>query len=203
MEIITKPEREVQNRVVRLICQVHDLYHYAGNLEDQDNKNIREDVLKKFLLEKQGLNSLQADETVRKLKDAAYCGNASELYNSNKATYELLVNRTQVKQEQGKLSKQTSLIDWEHPERNIFELAEEVTVKRNIEDYSHRRPDLVVYVNGIAVVVIELKRDDVSVGDGIRQNIRNQEDGEISPFFSTVQGWQWKSRIDVWNHSNA
>ncbi len=187
MEIITKPERKVQNRVIRLICQVHDLYQYAGNLEDQENKNIREDVLKMFLMEKQGLNSLQADETVRKLKDASYCGNASELYNSNKATYELLVNRTQVRQEQGKLSKQTSLIDWEHPERNIFELAEEVTVKRNIEDYSHRRPDLVVYVNGIAVVVIELKRDDVSVGDGIRQIIRNQEDGEIAPFFSTVQ----------------
>jgi len=187
MDIITKPEREVQNRVVRLICQVHDLYQYAGNLEDQENKNLREDVLKKFLIERQNLNSLQADETIRKLKETSYCGSASELYNSNKATYELLVNRTQVKKEQGKLSKQTSFIDWEHPERNFFELAEEVTVKRNIEDYKHRRPDIVVYVNGIAVVVIELKRDDVSVGDGIRQNIRNQEDGEIAPFFSTVQ----------------
>ena len=184
--IITKPEREVQNRVVRLLCNIHG-YQYAGNLEEYENKNIREDVLKRFLTERQGLNSLQAAETVRKLKDAAYCSSASELYNSNKAAYELLTSRVQVRQEQGKLSTQTTLIDWKHPEKNIFELAEEVTVKRNMEDAKHRRPDLVVYVNGIAVAVIELKRDDVSVADAIRQNIRNQEMGEIAPFFSTVQ----------------
>lgn len=185
-ERITKPEREVQNRVVALLCSVHQ-YQYAGNWEDRENKNIREDVLKQFLTERQGLTSLQADETVRKLKEAAYCGNVSELYNSNKRTYELLVNRTQVRKKLGELSKQTSLIDWDHPERNIFEIAEEVTVKRNIEDVKHRRPDIVIYVNGIAVAIIELKRDDVSVGDGIRQNIRNQEDGEIAHFFSTAQ----------------
>ena len=186
INIITKPEREVQNRVIRLLCNVHG-YQYAGNLEEYENKNIREDVLKSFLVKKQGLNAIQADETVRKLKEAAYCGSASELYNSNKETYNLLSARVQVRQEPGKLSTQTSLIDWKHPERNIFEIAEEVTVKRNIEDAKHRRPDVVVYVNGIAVAVIELKRDDVSVNDAIRQNIRNQEFGEIAPFFSTVQ----------------
>ena len=77
-ERITKPEREVQNRVVALLCSVHQ-YQYAGNWEDRENKNIREDVLKQFLTERQGLTSLQADETVRKLKEAAYCGNVSEL----------------------------------------------------------------------------------------------------------------------------
>ncbi len=185
---ITKPEREVQSRIIRLVQTVHEQYQYAGNLETQENKNIREDVLKTFLTERQGLSPLQADETVRKLKDAAFCGSASELYNANKETYRLLTSRTQVRPtEAGKLSTQTQFIDWKHPERNIFEIAEEVTVKRNIEDVRHRRPDVVVYVNGIAVVVLELKRDDVSVSDAIRQNIRNQEDGEIAPFFSTVQ----------------
>ncbi len=187
-ERITKSEREVQNRIVRLVQQVHEQYQYAGNLEQQENTNIREGVLKEFLTEKQGLTDLQADETTRKLKKAAYCGSASELYNANKETYRLLTSRTQVKEkEAGRLSRQTQFIDWEHPERNIFEIAEEVTVKRNIEDARHRRPDIVVYVNGIALVVLELKRDDVSVSDAIRQNIRNQEDGEIAPFFSTVQ----------------
>jgi type I restriction enzyme, R subunit len=187
-ETITKAEREVQNHIVRLVQQVHEQYQYAGNLEKQENKNIREEVLKQFLTKRQGLMDLQADETVRKLKDAAYCGTASELYNANKETYKLLTSRTQVKgKESGRLSTQTQFIDWEHPERNIFEIAEEVTVKRNIEDARHRRPDIVVYVNGIALVVLELKRDDVSVSDAIRQNIRNQEDGEIAPFFSTVQ----------------
>lgn len=187
-ETITKLEREVQNRIVKLVQMVHQNYKYAGNLESYENSNIREDVLKAFLTKKQGLTALQADETVRELKKAAYCSGAADLYNANKETYLMLTRRIQVKQkEAGRLSTQTQLIDWEHPERNIFEIAEEVTVKRNIEDCRHRRPDIVVYVNGIALVVLELKRDDVSVNDAIRQNIRNQEDGEIAPFFSTVQ----------------
>ncbi len=185
--LITKPEREVQNRIIRLVCNVHEVYQYAGNLENTENKNIREDVLKKFLMDKQGLNSKQADETIRKFKDDAYCSGTDNLYNANKTAYNRLVSRIQVRQDKGKLSTQTALIDWQHPLRNTFEIAEEVTVKRDIEDVKHRRPDLVVYVNGIALVVIELKRDDVSVSDAIRQNIRNQEDGEIAPFFSTVQ----------------
>lgn len=185
--IITKPERDVQNRIIRLVCNVHESYQYAGNLASTENKNIREDVLKAFLMDKQGLNNQQADETIRKFKSAAYCAGADDLYNANKTAYNMLVSRTQVRQEQGKLSTQTTLIDWKNPLRNTFEIAEEVTVKRDIEDVKHRRPDLVVYVNGIALAVIELKRDDVSVSDAIRQNIRNQEDGEIAPFFSTVQ----------------
>lgn len=184
---IVNPEREVQNRIIRLVCNVHEAYQYAGNLEATENKNIREDVLKAFLMDKQGLNSQQADETIRKFKSAAYCAGAEDLYNANKTAYNMLVSRTQVRREQGKLSTQTALIDWKNPLRNTFEIAEEVTVKRDIEDVRHRRPDLVVYVNGIALAVIELKRDDVSVSDAIRQNIRNQEDGEIAPFFSTVQ----------------
>ena len=183
---IIKPERSIQDRVIKRLCSVHG-YGYIGNLDAQENSNIREATLRKFLTERQGLNARQTDETIRKLKTAASCATASDLYNANKATYNLLTSQVQVRQEMGKLSTQTSLIDWKHPERNIFEIAEEVTVKRNIEDFRHRRPDVVLYVNGIAMVVLELKRDDVSINEAIRQNIRNQEDGEIAHFFSTVQ----------------
>jgi type I restriction enzyme R subunit len=75
------------------------------------------------------------------------------------------------------------LIDWEHPEKNDFALAEEVTLKGGYE----RRPDLVIYVNGIAVAVIELKRSSVEVADGVRQLITNQEEIFNKPFFPAVQ----------------
>jgi len=45
------------------------------------------------------------------------------------------------------------LINWQKPEENDFAIAEEVTLKGNQE----RRPDIVLYVNGIAVGVLELK----------------------------------------------
>ena len=76
------------------------------------------------------------------------------------------------------------LIDWSNPDDNDFAIAEEVTVtgKKNT-----KRPDLVLYVNGIALGVLELKRSTVSVGEGIRQNLDNQKPEFIRPFFATVQ----------------
>ena len=52
---------------------------------------------------------------------------------------------------------------------------------------STRRPDIVLYINGLAVAVIELKRSSVDVGDGIRQLCSNQEETFNHGFFSTVQ----------------
>jgi type I restriction enzyme R subunit len=69
--------------------------------------------------------------------------------------------------------------DWHKREANSN--IEEVTVKDNHE----KRPDLVLYINGIAVVVIELKNSRVSIGDGIRQHLGNQDDRFIKSFFTT------------------
>jgi len=75
------------------------------------------------------------------------------------------------------------LIDWQNPTKNDFAIAEEVTILGNRE----KRPDIVLYVNGIALGVLELKRSTVSIGDGIRQSIVNQQKEFIHSFFSTVQ----------------
>lgn len=74
-------------------------------------------------------------------------------------------------------------MDIETPTNNDFAIAEEVTVV----DRQEKRPDLVIYVNGIAMAVIELKKSSVSVSNGIRQNLTNQKDGFIAPFFTTMQ----------------
>jgi len=50
-----------------------------------------------------------------------------------------------------------------------------------------KRPDIVIYVNGIALGVIELKRSTVSISEGIRQNLDNQKHIFIKPFFTTLQ----------------
>ncbi|WP_122770507.1 type I restriction endonuclease subunit R, partial [Burkholderia pseudomallei] len=74
-------------------------------------------------------------------------------------------------------------INWSQPTRNHFAIAEEVTLKGGYE----RRPDLVLYVNGIAIGVLELKNSRVSIGNGIRQNLSNQSPEFNAWFFSTVQ----------------
>jgi len=75
------------------------------------------------------------------------------------------------------------LIDWANPQANDFALAEEVT----LNDGFQRRPDIELYLNGIAVAVIELKRSSVELADGVRQLVTNQEEIFNRGFFSTVQ----------------
>ncbi|MFK7997347.1 MAG: type I restriction endonuclease [Granulosicoccus sp.] len=75
------------------------------------------------------------------------------------------------------------LIDWENGEANHFALAEEVTLRHG----SERRPDIVLYINGLAIAVMELKRGSVNVNDAIQQLRTNQEEQFNAAFFSTVQ----------------
>ena len=105
------------------------------------------------------------------------------LYEANRRVYSLLRYGVQVKAAADQPTSTVSLIDWHNPEANDFAIAEEVTLKGARE----RRPDLVLYVNGIAIGVIELKRSRVSIGDGIRQNLSNQKPEFNAWFFATNQ----------------
>jgi type I restriction enzyme R subunit len=75
------------------------------------------------------------------------------------------------------------MINWRQPEQNDFVIVEEVTLRGD----NGRRPDLVLYVNGIAIAVVELKNSYVSIGDGIRQLLSNQQKMFHEWFFATVQ----------------
>ena len=103
--------------------------------------------------------------------------------NTNLRTYQLLRYGVPVQTSAGQAHETVHLIDWEHPEKNDFAIAEEVTLRGGYE----RRPDLVIYLNGMAIGVIELKRSSIEVGDGIRQLETNQEEIFNKGFFTTVQ----------------
>ena len=105
------------------------------------------------------------------------------LYQANLRVYKLLRYGVAVQVAAGRPFETVRLIDWEQTDRNDFALAEEVTLKGGYE----RRPDLVLYVNGIAVAVIELKRSSVEIADGVHQLITNQEEIFNLPFFVTAQ----------------
>ncbi|MFA4901313.1 MAG: HsdR family type I site-specific deoxyribonuclease [Desulfobaccales bacterium] len=87
----------------------------------------------------------------------------------------------------GEQTQTVWLIDWKEPENNHFAIAEEVTVLAADPKAFTKRPDVVLYVNGLALGVLELKRSIVSVAQGIRQNLDNQKQVFIEPFFSTMQ----------------
>ena len=181
MSQVGQIERLTQNRVVKLFREQLN-YSYLGNWEDhQGNSNIEEDLLTRYLTQK-GYSPTQISKALYELGITANNPNES-LYTNNKNVYKLLRYGVQVKAEAGDNFETVQLIDWQNPEKNDFAIAEEVTVLGNRE----KRPDIVLYLNGIAIGVLELKRSTVSIGDGIRQSIVNQQKEFIGSFFSTVQ----------------
>jgi type I restriction enzyme R subunit len=181
MDSVGQIERLTQNRIVKLFKEQLG-FEYLGKWEDRlNNSNIEESLLNNYLtnanysseLIKRAIYSLQSEAN----------SNNRNLYNNNKEVYKLLRYGVPVKVNPSDRYQTVHFINWEQPEKNNFAIAEEVTIFGNRE----KRPDLVLYVNGIALGVIELKRSTVSIGDGIRQNIVNQQTDFIQSFFTTIQ----------------
>ncbi len=179
---IGEAERVTQNRVVDFFKNRSILdYAYLGNLKDYANKNIQEDRLRMFL-QASGYSAPLIDGAIAQLVKVA--GDMTQgLYDANMAVYSLLKYGAKVKESPESAPKTVYFFDAEHPTNNDFAIAEEVTVIQNQE----KRPDIVIYLNGIAVAVIELKKSSVSVSNGIHQNLTNQRPEFIDSFFTTVQ----------------
>lgn len=182
MSDVGQRERETQNRVVRFFRD--DLgYEYLGNWEARpNNSNIEEPLLRQWL-SAQGVSTKLIDKAIRVLDAAKTLGGGKDLYQANKEVYSLLRYGAKVSPDIGEHNQTVLFIDWKHPENNHFAIAEEVTVG----GHWTKRPDIVLYINGIAVGVIELKRSTVNVSQGIRQNLSSQRKEFIRSFFPTVQ----------------
>ena len=183
---IGEPERSVQNRLLALFKEKLK-YEYLGNYEYRTcNRNIEKKLLFDYLMSTQKWSEDEANRAITKLEKEAYC-TPQNMQEKNEKVYSLLRYGANVSPDVGSKKITVNLIDWEHPDKNQFYIAEEVTINSSTPDSFTKRPDLVIYVNGIALAVIELKRSKVSVHDGIRQTIGNQQENFIRPFFSTVQ----------------
>ena len=189
MSNVGQIEKKTQARVVKLFHEQLG-YEYLGNwIDREDNRNIEEGLLRAFL-KGRGYDEALITRALHELQKAA-SDQARSLYEINRSVYDLLRYGVKVKAEVGEITKTVWLIDWAQPEKNHFTIAEEVAVKPAGLDGGAKaygkRPDIVLYVNGIALGVLELKRSTVSVSEGIRQNLDNQKKIFIQQFFTTMQ----------------
>lgn len=172
-------------------------------ISEEENKNLRNniltDVIFKDILAKK-LNEINSYEYKgEKYKfSASTIGQAIKdlnedlvtgLISTNEKIYDLLTLGKSYQENMvdgTKRSFDIKYIDFEHPENNDFYVTEEFSVLRmNGKDYA--RPDIVLFVNGIPLAVIECKDASVPIIQAISQNIRNQKPDYIPQLFKFIQ----------------
>lgn len=159
-----QPERATQRRVIALFREELG-YRFLGDWSDRaGNSNIEAGLLSGHLL-RAGYSSARIARAIDLLKrEADHHGRG--LYANNEAVCGLLRYGVKVKIDAGEQTETVHLVDRLHPENNDFAIAEEVTLHGPRE----RRPDLVLYLNGI------------------RQNLSNQQPAYNAWFFRHSQG---------------
>ncbi|GAA8497727.1 HsdR family type I site-specific deoxyribonuclease [Helicobacter pylori] len=172
-----KTEKEVQKQVIETFKSMG--YAYLGDLTKSDNENINKESLKAWLVKNQKIN----DERWQRIEHEINNALNNDLYEANQKFYELLIYGVKTKISQDEPTQTSWLIDWKDVSKNEFSVAEEVSVKGS----NMKRPDIVLYINGIALGVLELKKSSVSVESAIRQNLDNQKKEFIRDFFKTIQ----------------
>jgi type I restriction enzyme R subunit len=124
--------------------------------------------------------SIQAG--IQALKDVPFDG----LIRTSEQIYDLLVLGKAFEEtvDEDKKSFTLNYIDWRNPWNNVFHVVEEMEVEQTASNQV-RRPDIVLFVNGIPLGVIECKRSDMKdpLGQAISQQIRNQADDYIPKLF--------------------
>ncbi len=174
---MVKTEKEVQKQVIETFKAMG--YAYLGDLTKSDNENINKESLKAWLIKNQKINNERWHHIEHKIKEAL----KNDLYEANEKFYNLLIYGVKTKISQNEQTQTSWLIDWKDVSKNEFSVAEEVSVKGS----NAKRPDIVLYINGIALGVLELKKSSVSVESAIRQNLDNQKKEFIRDFFKTIQ----------------
>jgi type I restriction enzyme, R subunit len=143
--------------------------HYRGRQHEFSEANIQAGILA--------------------LKDVAYSGQEGLRVTSEKI-YDLLSLGKSLEQTIDGDTKSFTLnyIDWRNPANNVFHVAEEFEVERSGSNQLCR-PDIVLFVNGIPLAVIECKRPDLKgpLEQAISQNIRNQSEDYIPRLFVFAQ----------------
>lgn len=186
---------ESQDRALKVIEKLGYTFVPRSEAEKKRgflNRVLFEDELEKFLSTqtyKYGDdNRIFSGGSVASAIRAMNVQNIPDLYTANKTIHELMCSGKSMEEALPNGTRQSfdiSFIDFEHPENNTFQVTDEFEVERANRKFA--RPDIVVLINGVPVVVIECKKSSVDVMEGVTQNIRNWGNDYIPQLFQYTQ----------------
>jgi len=193
-------ETQIQTNTIDLLKNMG--YTYISPEEMTEHRSSsRQVVLKDILLKQlQKLNGFEykgtqypfsAKNIAKAIEDLDVSLNEGLMTANQKISDQLLLGNSYSEELSDGVKKSFSLhyIDYKNPENNVFHVTEEFVVDRvnQQEQTKTRRPDLVLFVNGIPFGVIELKSAVRETAEGISQMIRNQGQDEIPNLFKYIQ----------------
>ena len=158
---------------------------------NSDSKVLLELILKEQLkkinsFSFKGDNYNFSDENIQKAVNELVSFRSDGLIKDNERVYDLLTLGKSLEQTINGYTKSFTLnyIDWDCPENNVYHVTQEYEVAK-VKSTSTRRPDIVIFVNGIPLVVIECKRPDIRkpLTEAISQHLRNQKGDEVPLLF--------------------
>jgi len=196
-------ERIIQQNCINLLSHKDFGYEFISKVDNlifRENKTASV-LLKKILIERlYAINGYQykgqdykfsASNISKAIEDLDVSLNEGLITANEKITNHLLLGSSYEESLDDGTKKSFSFkyIDFENIENNHFFVTEEFIVSRanQNESVKTRRPDLVLFVNGIPLVVIELKKSSVSYENGIKQLEKEQKKDEIPHLFKFVQ----------------
>ncbi|QQF51393.1 type I restriction endonuclease subunit R [Campylobacter fetus subsp. venerealis] len=196
-------ENNIQQNCIALLSHKDFGYKF---ITKENNLILRENrtssvLLKKILVERlYAINSYEykgqtykfsASNIAKAVEDLDISLNEGLIVANEKITNHLLLGTSYEENLDDGTKKSFSFkyIDFENTQNNHFFITEEFIIDRanQNEIVKTRRPDLVVFVNGIPLVVIELKKSSVSYQNGARQLLMEQKNDEIPHLFKYIQ----------------
>lgn len=190
---------ESQDRLIKFLERVG--YEYVSRSEAEKkrgrlNKVLFEDELARFLNKQnytfKSREYLFTPDAITKAINAIEVPLLQGLMMASKEIYNLLRYGISIEQvipvdggEPFKQSFDLSYIDYDNPSNNTWQVTEEFSVEKPNGEYA--RPDIVILVNGIPLVVIECKKSGVDVSEGVKQNCRNMMPDYIQQLFKFTQ----------------
>ncbi|MFY3792563.1 type I restriction endonuclease subunit R [Ureibacillus sp. MALMAid1270] len=189
MTISQKPALAVLQRLGYTYIPAEQAEQMRGNLYNVLLRDVLDEQLRKinryeYKNEYYAFSENNIQQAIRDLDEPLTNG----LVKANEAIYETIMlgrSYTEFLPDGSKQSFTLQFIDWDNIENNVFHVVEEFSVER--ADGKLVRPDIVLFINGIPLAVIECKKASISMNQGISQMIRNQKKEYIPQLFKFVQ----------------
>ena len=161
-------EAELEQAIIELFTVQGYTYVHGGNIHRQYEDILLLDDLRSFLTARYAAENL-SDVEIQKIINKLNLINATLLYIGNREAF-WLVNEgfDLIRDDISKIALHVDYIDFDHPENNIFKVVNQYSVQGE----HLRRPDLLVFINGIPVAICEFKtaiEEDTTIYDAWEQ----------------------------------